>query len=188
MRAVLRPLLLVAVLCLTAVAARAAVTEEAQAEALFKKAREVLASLGLTVPREILLKLRTRDELMVENNTSGGRTLELNGFYRAYNPESIWMVSGLSETETIGVLAHELTHAWQSTNAPLQDRKLTEGFARWAEYHVLQAINQPGEAERLTRDRDPDYGGGLRFLLQLEKEKGAPAVMEFARTQTRITE
>jgi hypothetical protein len=162
------------------------VTDDKQADELFKKARQVLGSLGLTVPREILLKLRTRDELMVENNSHGGRTLELNGFYQPYNPETIWVVSGLSEEETIAVMAHELTHAWQSTNAPQQDRKLSEGFARWSEYHVLLAQGHPDLAERLTRDSDPDYGGGLRFLLDLEKRQGTPAVMEYAKTQTKI--
>jgi hypothetical protein len=164
------------------------VTDEAVAEKLFVRARGILSGVGLTVPREILLKLRTRDELMVEKNGNGGRTIEANGFYRAYNPESIWIVSGLSEEETIGVLAHELTHAWQSTEAPQQDRKLTEGFARWAEYKVFTAIGATGQAESLTRSPDPDYGGGLRYLLELERRQGAAAVIQFARTQTRITE
>ncbi|MBM3465619.1 MAG: hypothetical protein FJX76_26310 [Armatimonadetes bacterium] len=164
----------------------APVTDEAAAEKLLARARAILSGVGLTVPRQILLKLRTRDELMVENNSSGGRAIEANGFYRAYNPESIWIVSGLSEEETIGVLAHELTHAWQSTEAPLQDRKLTEGFARWAEYKVFMAIGASGEAQTLRRSPDPDYGGGLRYLLDLEQRRGAAAVVEFARTQTRI--
>ena len=164
----------------------AGVTEEAEGQALLLKARQALAPLGMQVDREILVKLRTRDELQVENTTRHGRTLELNGFYIPYNPESIWVVSNLSEPELLGTLAHELTHAWQSTEAPQQDRKLCEGFARWCEYHVLQAAGHSARAAGLLRDPDPDYGGGLRFLVNLEAAQGAAAVIEYARTRSRI--
>jgi len=173
-------------LTLAAGAWAAPVSDDAAAEQLFKKARGLLGGVGLTVPREILLFLRTRDELMVENNSTGGLAIELNGFYRAYNPESIWVVSGLSEEETLGVMAHELAHAWQSTESPLQDRKLKEGFARWAEYHVLMAIGASEQAQMLARSPDPDYGDGLRYLLELERTQGAAAVLQLARKETRI--
>lgn len=162
------------------------VTTEAAANALFARARQDLAALSLTIPRDILLNFRTRDELMVENNANGGLTMELDGFYRPYNPETIWIVSGLPALHTLSVMAHELTHAWQSTNSPMQDRKLKEGFAVWVQYHVLISENGAQEAERLTTWKDEDYGGGLRALLEIEKREGMAAVIETARKATKI--
>lgn len=162
------------------------VTTDDAARALFAQARADLVTLGLTIPRDIPLKFRTRDELMVENNSHGGRAMELDGFYVPYDPEAIWIVSGLSGPQTLGVMAHELTHAWQSTNSPLQDRKLKEGFAVWVQYHVLLAENEPAMAQKLTRWQDPDYGGGLRALLEIEKHDGMDAVIETARKETTI--
>jgi hypothetical protein len=165
--------------------ALAQVTEESEAVALLARARKCLAGLGIVVERDILLKLRTRAELEIENNSQGGRTIELNGFYQPYNPECIWVASGTSEMETLATLSHELTHAWQSTHAPQQDRKLAEGFARWCEYHVLRDAGEPEMASALRRSADPDYGGGLRFLLELERSQGFHAVVEYATTKER---
>lgn len=38
----------------------------------------------------------------------------------------------------------------------------------------------------LTRSPDPDYGDGLRYLLEVERQQGTVAVIQLARTQTRI--
>lgn len=168
------------------VAAPGVVKTEAEALDVYASARRHLVSLGLTIPRDIPLKYRTRDEVMVENNSTGGRTIDLEGFYRPYNPEEIWIVSGLSYPRTLGAMAHELTHAWQSTESPLQDRKLKEGFARWVQYKVLLAEGHDGVAAGLRRERDPDYGGGLRALLDIEERSGAAAVIDVARKKTSI--
>lgn len=162
------------------------VTREEDAQALFGRARRGLAALGLAVSRDILLKLRTPDELNVENAGNGGRALEVEGFYRPYNPESIWVVCGMSTSRTLGVLAHELTHAWQSDNAPLQDRKLKEGFARWVQYHVLRNEGFVAEALALTRSGDDDYRGGLLALLEIEKQRQVRGVIELARTAQKL--
>lgn len=162
------------------------VTREEDALALFAQAKRDLAALGLPLARDIPLKFRTRDEVSVENNGNGGRTMELDGFYRPYNPEEIWVVSGLSAARTLGVMAHEMTHCWQSDNAPLQDRKLKEGFARWVQYHVLLNEGYTSAAYALTRFGDDDYLGGLLALLAVEQQKGVKGVIELARTASRI--
>ena len=181
--------LLLAVLAVVATAACGApdsVTSEGEALSLYARARQDLVGMGLKIPREIPLKYRTRDEVLVENNSTGGRAIDIEGFYRPYNPEEIWIVSGLSQPRTIGAMAHELTHAWQSTESPLQDRKLKEGFARWVQYKVLVAEGHGRFAAGLRRDADPDYGGGLRALLEIEERQGTPAVIEVARRKTAI--
>ncbi|MHB2018791.1 MAG: basic secretory protein-like protein [Candidatus Xenobia bacterium] len=173
------------ILLLLAGVAAADVTDDA-AQTIYAQARAFDASLGLHVDRDIPLMVRTRDELEVENNTHGGRTLELNGFYRPYNVESIWVCSGLSPDEMFGTCCHELAHAWQSSDCPQQDRKLTEGFARWVEWKAMQSRGDEQIANLLLHDRDPDYGGGLRFLVNLEQNQGAAAVIQYAKTETRI--
>lgn len=162
------------------------VTQEEDALRLFGQAKRAIAAIGLTLARDLPLKFRTRDEVSVENNGSGGRTMELDGFYRPYNPEEIWVVSGLSAARTLGVMAHEMTHCWQSDNAPLQDRKLKEGFARWVQYHVLLHEGYTSAAYALTRSGDDDYLGGLLALLAVEKQKGVKGVIDLARTAQRI--
>ncbi|NDD29803.1 MAG: hypothetical protein EB084_16215 [Proteobacteria bacterium] len=164
----------------------AVISSEEAANAVLARARAGMRAVGLTLPRDIPLKFRTRDELNTENNANGGRTNELDGFYRPYNPEEIWLVSGLSVPRTLGVLAHELTHAWQSENAPQQDRKLQEGFATWVQYHVLLNEGYASEAAVLTRYGDDDYRGGLLALLALERERQMSGVVEFARTASRL--
>lgn len=162
------------------------ITSEADALALFAQAKRDLVALGLPLSRDLPLKFRTRDEVSVENNGNGGRTMEIDGFYRPYNPEEIWVVSGLSAARTLGVMAHEMTHCWQSDNAPLQDRKLKEGFAQWVQYHVLLNEGYTSAAYLLTRSGDDDYLGGLLALLEVEKQRGVKRVIELARTASRI--
>ncbi len=162
------------------------VTDDATAQALFNQARGELSALGLTIPRDILLHLRTADELNVQLHSTGGLSIEADGFYQPYNPECVWIVSGHDRLYTEGVMAHELTHAWQSTEAPQQDRTVTEGFATWVQYHVLQHIGDPSDADQLTYRSDIDYGKGLHFFLDLEKREGIDAVVHFARTESKI--
>jgi len=162
------------------------VSGESEALALYAQARQHLVGMGLKIPRDIPLKYRTRDEVMVENNSTGGRTIDLDGFYRPYNPEEIWIVSGLSVPRTLGAMAHELTHAWQSTESPLQDRKLKEGFARWIQYKVMVSQGYDEVAAGLRSEPDPDYGGGLRALLEIEERQGPAAVIEVARKKTSL--
>jgi len=149
---------------------------------LFARTRQLVARLGVTVPREILLKVRPREEVQVHYLSGGGRTISVGGYYRPFDPETIWIVAGQSPTATMASMAHELAHAWQSTNCPLQDRTITEGFARWVEYRLLLTLGQPGAAQALAVSPDPDYGGGLRLFLGVDRKGGPAAVLKAART------
>lgn len=160
------------------------IQNDEQGEAVFKVARTFMARLGVAVDREILLKVRPYDEVQVQHCSTGGRAISVGGYYQPYDPETIWIVSGQSRNRTMADMAHELAHAWQSTNAPSQDRKLKEGFAMWCEYHVLLMVGETAEASSLLKIDDPDYGDGLRLFLDLERKSGAPAVVEYERTAT----
>jgi hypothetical protein len=121
-----------------------------------------------------------KDELQTKFS-EGGRSMDVAGFYRPYNPEMVYILSGKQALEDGAVLAHEYTHAWQSRNCPPQDRALTEGFASWVEYQYYTAHGAPGEAARLTRKRDPDYGASLVSLLAREQRMGRAAFLAWVR-------
>lgn len=125
------------------------------------------------------IQLVDLDELQTKFN-EGGRAMSVVAFYRPYNPEMVYLLSGESELQSCSHLVHELTHAWQSRACPPQDRALTEGFACWVQYQYLVSRGETAEAQRLTQHRDPDYGASLRKLLPrsqaLGKEKFLQAV------------
>ncbi len=159
-----------------------AVQGDEDGAALFARTRDLVARLGVTVPRDILLKVRPREEVQVHYLSGGGRTISVGGYYQPFDPETIWIVAGQSPSATMASMAHELAHAWQSTNSPLQDRTITEGFARWVEYRLLLRVGEEGRALALAGSPDPDYGAGLRLFLDLDRQGGPTAVLKAART------
>jgi hypothetical protein len=154
-------------------------------EACFKEVRNVLSKLGISVNRNILLKMRTKQEVQVHFISTGGRSIQVGGYYQPFNPETIWIIINQQKVNTIADQAHELTHAWQSSNCPLQDRMLTEGFAMYCEYKFLQAIGEKAFAESLLRIKDPDYGDGLRLFVEVEKKNGVQGAIEYAKKTTK---
>ncbi len=157
------------------------ISTQEQGEECFAEARKLLSTLGITIPRQILLKVRPKDEVQTHLANAGGRSVSVGGYYQPYDPEQIWIVSGQSRNQTISDMSHELAHAWQSTECPLQDRTIKEGFAVWCEYKVLFMLGEKELAKQLALREDPDYGGGLRLFLKVEKEGGVAAVLEYAK-------
>ncbi|MFP4498786.1 MAG: hypothetical protein ACLFQV_11290 [Vulcanimicrobiota bacterium] len=177
-------IILILVACISVFPARAqTVKTQEEAEKIFKDVRSRLAKLGISLDREILLKLRTVDEIHVQHNSTGGRAVNIGGYYQPFNPETIWIIQDKSREYTYGVLAHEFGHAWQSSNAPLQDRMIKEGFAEWCEYQILKSLGASHCLKQMENNPDPDYGGGLRLFLAVEKKEGLKGLLEFARTQ-----
>jgi hypothetical protein len=117
------------------------------------------------------IQLVDLDEMQTKFN-EGGRAMDVVAFYRPYNPEMVYLLSGESVLESGSHLAHELTHAWESRACPQQDRALTEGFACWVQYQYLLSKGATAEAERLTRHQDPDYGASLVKLLKRSQSLG----------------
>jgi hypothetical protein len=161
------------------------IVNDAQGEECLADAKRVLASLGVTVDRTILLKVRPREEVQVHFNSTGSRNISVGGYYQAFNPETIWMVAGHSKTRTTSDIAHELAHAWQSSNCPLQDRIITEGFATWCGFKTALMLGDRDFASRILGITAPDYAEGLKLFLAVEKKEGIPGVIQFARTATK---
>lgn len=102
-----------------------------------------------------------------------------------YQDGQITLSSRLTRRKAIVALAHEYGHAWQAHFHPgyeQVDGALREG---WAEWVALQALRRFGEGvggDSLRANRDPVYGGGLRWFLQVERSFGVEAVFEQAST------
>ncbi|MHC9539620.1 MAG: hypothetical protein AB9903_08870 [Vulcanimicrobiota bacterium] len=161
------------------------IKDDADGLPCFQEARRLLASIGVTIPREILLKVRPREEVQVQYISTGGRSIQVGGYYQPCDPEQIWIIAGQSRIGTIADMAHELAHAWQSTYAPSQDRTITEGFAMWCEYKVLFLLGAKEKAASLLRLDDEDYGKGLKLFLSIESKSGSSGVIEYAKTATK---
>ena len=158
-----------------------------RAEDVYLKVKQYLKAhpAKLLVDNPPAVQIADKDEIQTKFG-QGGRALQVSGFYQAYNPEQILILSGLDPAECAATMIHEYTHAWQSRHCPSQDRALTEGFASWVEYHYLKSIGQRALAQRLTRKSDPDYGASLVQLLQMEKTMGSKGIVDFAKKASKL--
>ena len=159
------------------------VFSQTELDSIFAKIRKYVDKElgGEVVSPSLYVQIADKDELQTKLN-EGGRAVDANGFYQPYNPEKIYILTGLTRGDCSGVAAHEYTHAWQSRNCPSQDRALTEGFACWVQYHYLVSAGFRDDAKDLLGRSDADYGQSLHKLLEMEKKVGMKKVIEFART------
>jgi hypothetical protein len=137
-------------------------------------------NMGITVSHDIKFSLQDRDFLTKKAKDIHG---DLKGlFYRKGDDYHIYILYGLREKDLIGVIAHEMTHAWQAENSvkdiPLEDQ---EGFAQWVAYKALIFFGDDEYAKIMT-DGDDVYAKGLTKILNIEKLYGSVAVYKFART------
>lgn len=140
----------------------------------------VSGNMGMAVSHNIAFSIEDRAFLVKKANGIHG---DLNGlFYRKGDDFHVYVLYGLREKDLIGVLAHELSHAWQAENSakdmPLEAQ---EGFAQWVAYKALVNFDHEDFA-RLMTEGDNMYARGLRSILEIEKEHGALTVYKFART------
>ena len=133
--------------------------------------------MGMNVNHDINYTLQDSDFL---KKISKGKDKDLNGmFHRKGNDFNIYVLYGLRKYDMIGVLVHEITHAWQTENCndkmKLLDR---EGFAQWTSYHALinQGYKQTAESLLLG---DSVYSNGLKKMLNIERKNGRKAVIDF---------
>ncbi len=70
------------------------------------------------------------------------------------------------------ILAHELTHAYQTEKGVLvTNQAMREGMARWVEYHFLKK-QRPKDAEKLLKLRHFTFGKAIQTVISYEKEHG----------------
>jgi hypothetical protein len=171
---------------------RSAVKNQADAERMYRETRDQLKrTLTLDVSMLPTLHIVERSTLLGLNSQtqslSGSQKpispadQHLLGFFQRVNADQdIYIERLLPETLFRAVAAHELAHAWQSTFAPSsQPLKIVEGFAEWAAYRILLALDHQQEAEHLTKRSDL-YGQGLQYFIAVEKSGGLLGVLQRA--------
>jgi hypothetical protein len=171
---------------------RSAVTSQSGAERIYRETHvqlkrvltldvAVLPTLHI-VERSTLVGLNQQTQsLSGSQRPIGPQDQHLLGFFQRVNTnQDIYIERLLPETLFRAVAAHELAHAWQSTNSPSsQPIQIVEGFAEWAAYHILLAQGQQSEAEHLTKRNDL-YGQGLHYFINVEKSGGVLGVLQRA--------
>lgn len=165
-----------------------AITANAQGEECLSAARDILAGYGLKVDRKIPVEVCSPEVFQGHHTLiSGGTGSDIGGYYQAYAPESIWILTGYNREYAIGVIAHELAHAWQSTEAPAkQEKTLKEGFATWCQYKTLMTLGAKSYAKNLFYLSDTDYSRGLRIFLEIEAKNGIQGVINYAAKATTL--
>jgi hypothetical protein len=166
---------------------KVAVDTPQEMDALYREVQKYVEGLtGLKVDRLPPVMLVQSDEMDTRFAEGSGRSFRAHAFYRAYNPEIIYVLSGHSSYDLGPTLAHEFTHAWQSRHCPQQDRMLSEGFASWVGYKYAQSRGYTEQMSQMMGSRDPDYGEGLKKCLEIEKRSGGKGLVEFVRKNSRF--
>jgi hypothetical protein len=142
-----------------------------------------LFNLKLDVRQDIYVKLLSAGDIQDEPfiPTSGFDARIIGKAIQSSNNQFMILIeNGAPKTQTIGTLAHELTHIWQYEQLDLDKFTLEqlEGHAVWTEIHYLESIGEMGYAKKLKAsmlEREDEYGKGYRDLL--EKLKRYPRGM-----------
>lgn len=151
------------------------------------KAKTILAGhINLKLSRPVLVQLADTETLdqLSEDSEYAGNTI---GAFVPCGSKGIcgtvYLLKEQACDEVLATLLHELTHAWQMENCPVQSPELAEGFARWVEYKGLQYAELYLLADRLLQVRDPWYGLGLHKWLELEDKIGISGCLQYARNR-----
>ena len=142
---------------------------------------DILPTLTLVGRSRMAALHRQAGEGIGPSTPTSAEPQHLLGFFHRFNEQrDIYIEHYLPRALFQGVAAHELAHAWQSAHAPRnQPEKITEGFAEWVAYHILLALGEREEAERMSHRNDL-YGQGLHYFLDLERKHGKQAVLKRA--------
>ena len=152
------------------------------------------AAVAMLEYSQKILRLAFGDKLDLEHPVriqaaSPAALAELDGreVYGLYDDAHnlIYVSNGITRADALGIVAHELGHAWMyqhHPNAARTSEVLCEGFAEWVAYQVLTRAGSLTQASLIRRSGDPIYGVGFRWFQALEKEHGVDAVLEVARS------
>lgn len=149
-------------------------------EVMVQRIRQrLVGELGARIEVPEKLRIRLIDPAKMIGYGAG------DGVQGLYEDGQITLSSMLSRRQAIVVLAHEYGHAWQCAFHPRYeevDGALREGWAEWVALQALRRFGEGTGGDALRSNRDPVYGGGLRWFLQVEKNFGRQAVFEQATT------
>jgi len=138
-------------------------------------------ALAMNVSHNVTFAVQDKNFLETK---SKGKSEDINGlFYRKGDDFNVYVLYGLRKKDLIWVLAHEITHAWQSENC--SERLSTEereGFAQWVAYKSVINFGYREYAENM-RKGESIYSSGLNRMIDLEKNGGPAAVFHFIKSK-----
>lgn len=159
---------------------------------VYQDAVAQLRSMGIIITRTVD-NLTIMDQKTLEMSYYNTKSKEyvpsggVGGFYSFSSNERgsasrIFVLDGLSYEKALAVVSHELTHAWQVDNCPMDQRLVyKEGFAQWVAYKVMLNKGYTDEANLLLSSKDPVYGEGLRFMINVEAYYGVNGAIDYAK-------
>ncbi|PQP33164.1 hypothetical protein C6A36_00630 [Desulfobacteraceae bacterium SEEP-SAG10] len=122
-------------------------------------------------------------------------TLQKKGCLGCYVQDPINEVQithGLSELQTISVMAHEYAHNWQydpagsvvppwisSSKLKFSGKILIEGFAQWVSYRMMDFFSVDSAMESIDLKSDDEYGDGFDVMKYIEAKYGFLEVIRF---------
>ena len=162
------------------------VNDKESAKICVDNAKSALSQLGIKIDRDILIRVEKLEDLKMEYaRTSPG--YNVFAFYNAHSPEALWLPKGYKVSTLTPFVAHELVHAWQTTNCPLQPHAIHEGFAQWAGMKTCEITNRTDLIRHFLIYGDDDKATKMiQYFIQLEKKGGYKAVLDYAKTATKL--
>jgi hypothetical protein len=92
----------------------------------------------------------------------------------------IYVMTGLVKYKFCAIIAHELMHAFlYEKKLFIQNQFFREAMARWIEYRILIFYGMKEQALKLLEIREPEKGGKLNKLLELEEKVGGKGLIPF---------
>lgn len=156
--------------------------------------REVLSTMqsrfNLRLTRQVemhLVEAEVMDKMISQSPYKGAQV----GLYTGVKSgkHQVYVMKGWGRDQCAGIVAHELTHAWQQENAPYdQDLVLKEGFAMWVEYKYFDVTGAFAYAQRIRETADPVYGVGFFAVIETEDAVGANQVAEVMRKAVKVSD
>ena len=134
------------------------INDEAEAQALYKKAVDFTKQMKMNVDRDIYMRFEEPEYIKVQFSNGGRSGEDVFAFYKPMGPELIYMPKGTTAIKFYTAAVHELTHAWHSSNCPLQDRSVNEGLSKWMEFMACMSVGDSARAAVILKDssvRDP---------------------------------
>jgi len=113
------------------------------------------------------------------------RQMEGEHLLGLYQDGVIWVSDALNRRQAVGVIAHEVGHAWffenrMDVNTP--NEMLFEGFAEWVSYLALLEVGDRDAAASIEHTDQSVYGRGARKLIARHRQEGMAAVLELVLT------
>lgn len=178
-------------ICSTAAYSQKTINNEADAQAVYAQAKAFVARYKMSVPRDVILRLETEAQIQSDFSRHGRSGANVEAYYQPYGPECICIPEGLSETEFFATAVHELTHAWQSSACPMQDRSFKEGLSSWMTAQAYQsrgrvdlAINYLNYISRT----DAVENQTVNKLNMIFRSKGIDEVIKYVTSNSKYTE